>query len=282
MRRMKKVRRRGFLVIFLIAELFFLNRNVQPCSGNQKLTWISGNSFDPAISIDRSDSIYVAWGNRRTRNFKVYYKKSIDGGKTWSVAKKLIWHSDYSWEAATAKDSNNNIHVVWHDRTSGNYEIYYMRATDKGVTWSEPMRLTWSKGNSMDPAIAIDSDNNIHIVWCDDVSGNYEIYYKKNNAKGKNWTSANRLTWSSGDSYSPTLAIDSNNNIHVIWYDNISGKSEIYYKKSTDGGSTWTDTRRLTWTVGASSVSALAIDPNDSIQIVCEDDNPNNCDIFCK
>jgi len=45
--------------------------------------------------------------------------------------------------------------------------------------WTSAKRLTWTSGHSLDPAIAIDSSGNLHIVWHDDTPGNYEIYYKK-------------------------------------------------------------------------------------------------------
>jgi hypothetical protein len=46
-------------------------------------------------------------------------------------------------------------------------------------TWISPKRLTWTSGNSYDPAIAKDSNNHIHVVWYDDTPGVNEIYYKK-------------------------------------------------------------------------------------------------------
>jgi hypothetical protein len=45
------------------------------------------------------------------------------------------------------------------------------------------------------------------------------------------WEEAKRLTRNSGDSFAPTIATDSNNNIHVVWDDSTPGNAEIYYKK---------------------------------------------------
>ena len=69
------------------------------------------------------------------------------------------------------------------------------------------------------------------------------------------WTPAKRLTWNSGDSRLPAIAVDSSGNLHVVWQDDTPGNSEIYYKKSTDGGATWTTSQRLTWNSGASQRS---------------------------
>jgi len=37
----------------------------------------------------------------------------------------------------------------------------------------------WNTDYSSDPAITTDSDDHILVVWSDESSGNFEIYYKK-------------------------------------------------------------------------------------------------------
>lgn len=49
---------------------------------------------------------------------------------------------------------------------------------DGGASWATK-RLTWNSGQSSYVNICVDSSDNIHVVWNDDVPGNYEIYYKK-------------------------------------------------------------------------------------------------------
>ena len=149
--------------------------------------------------------------------------------QTWQPTKRLTWNAGSSWYPAIATDSSRNIHVVWHDSTPGNWEIYYKRSTDGGSTWST-QRLTWNSGYSEYPAIATDSSGNIHVVWCDSTTGNYEIYYKRSTDGGSTWTTK-RLTWNTGDSRVPAIATDSSGNIHVVWHDYTPGNGEIYYKK---------------------------------------------------
>ena len=47
--------------------------------------------------------------------------------QTWQATKRLTWNSGDSWYPAIATDSSGNIHVVWHDYTPGNREIYYKK-----------------------------------------------------------------------------------------------------------------------------------------------------------
>ena len=163
----------------------------------ERLTWSPGNSYYPSVAVDSNNHIHVVWEDYSSGFAEVYYKRSTNGGVTWSQ-KRLTWTSGGSWAPAIAADSNNHIHVVWHDDTWGNLEIYYMRSTDGGVTWGSAKRLTWNGGDSNYAAIAADSNNRIHVAWHDSTPGNHEIYYIKSTNNGVTWAGAKRITWNPG------------------------------------------------------------------------------------
>ena len=248
----------------------------------QRLTWTSGGSSNPALAIDSTDTIHLVWADFTPGKSEIYYKRSTNAGSTWSGARRLTWTSGYSRCPAVAIDSNKRIHVVWHDDTPGNYEIYYIRSTNGGLTWSAVNRLTWNAGSSSDPIIAIDSENSIHVVWYDETSGNPEVNYKKSSDGGTTWSSVKRLTFNSGWSQYPVIAVDSGDTPHLLWHDDPNGNLEIYYKRSTDGGTTWTSPQRLTWTSGSSYSPATAIDSTNAIHVVFDDDTPGNIEVYYK
>jgi len=247
--------------------------------GTKRLTWNAGSSSYPAIATDSSGNIHVVWEDSTPGNDEIYYKRSTDGGSSWTT-KRLTWNAGSSYIPAIATDSSGNIHVVWYDYTPGNAEIYYKRSTDGGSSWQPTKRLTWNAGDSLWPSIATDPSGNIHIVWVDETPGNWEIYYKRSTDGGSSWTTK-RLTWNAGYSYEPAIATDPSGNIHIVWVDETPGNVEIYYKRSTDGGSSWT-TKRLTWNSGDSGLQAIATDPSGNIYVVWMDDTPGNREIYYK
>ena len=87
--------------------------------------------------------------------------------------------------------------------------------------WTTAKRLTWTAGASSVPALAIDSTNALHVVWYDETPGNHEIYYMRSTGGGMNWSPTKRLTWTDSDSFSPDIAVDSTDTIHVVWYDGL-------------------------------------------------------------
>jgi hypothetical protein len=273
-----------YTLLIGIIGIFFVIQPIkaQTWTAAKRLTWTSGSSYSPAIAVDSGNTIHMVLHDDTPGKPEIYYKRSTNGGVSWSGIKRLTWNSTWSYSPAISLDSSNNIHIVWHDYTPGNPDIYYKRSTDGGITWGGTKRLIWTSGNSFNPAIAVDSSDNIHLVWLDDTPGNLEIFYKKSTDGGITWGGAKRLTWNAGTSLSPAIAVDSSDNIHLVWYDYTPGDSEIFYKRSTNGGMSWSGTMRLTWNAGGSLSPAIAVDSSSNVYVVWPDYTSGNVEIYYK
>jgi hypothetical protein len=77
-------------------------------------------------------------------------------------------------------DCDGNLHIVWEDYRDGNDEIYYRRITDsEGPGWDPAdTRLTNDSNTSWDPSVVADCAGNVHVLWADNRSSNFDIYYK--------------------------------------------------------------------------------------------------------
>ena len=117
----------------------------------------------------------MAWRDDTPGNDEIYYRKSSDGGSSWAT-KRLTWKTDYSRGPAIAVDSNDHIHVFWHDFYTTS-DIYHKKSTDGGSNWISE-RVTFT-GGAWFPAVTVGVGNHIHLVWYDSTPGNDEIYYKK-------------------------------------------------------------------------------------------------------
>jgi hypothetical protein len=168
----------------------------------------------------------------------------------WQPDVRLTNNPASSWTSynnAWCVASNGNVvHVVWHDYRDGNWEIYYKRSTDGGLSWGADTRLTNNTANSKSPSVAL-SGSVVHVVWEENRDGNYEIYFKRSTDAGVSWGTDTRLTNNTADSWYPSVAL-SGSVVHVVWSDNRDGNYniEIYYKRSTDAGVSWGADTRLT------------------------------------
>ncbi|MFI5237635.1 MAG: T9SS type A sorting domain-containing protein, partial [Ignavibacteriales bacterium] len=165
-------------------------------------------------------------------------------GGFWNINTQLTNDpaiSDYPKVAV----SGQVVHVVWSDTRDGNYEIYYKRSSDRGVNWSLDTRLTLDANGSGLPQIAV-SGSLVHLLWQDDREGTAEIYYKRSTDEGLSWLSDIRLTdVDSFLSQAPSIAV-SGSIIHLIWLDDRDGDRDLYHKRSTDNGNSWSEDERLT------------------------------------
>jgi hypothetical protein len=247
---------------------------------NRRLTFNSGSSLSPDIAADSADRFHVVWTDNTYTGFDIYYKRSTDGGASWSAKKRLSFDSDPSWTPAVAAGPSNNIHVVWTDYAPGNYEVYYKKSADGGATWSASQRLTWTAGDNQSPSLAVAPSGHIYAAWCDMTPGNFEVYYKKSTDQGVTWSASKRLTWNSGESPSASILADGSGNLHVVWSDGTPGNSEIFYKKSTNGGASWSPSLRLTSNSGQSLSPSICSDANAYLHLVWHDLSPGNAEIY--
>jgi hypothetical protein len=244
----------------------------------QRLTNNSGNSYYPAVAASGSN-VHVVWHDGSYGNNDILYKRSTNNGSSWSFQRisANAGESRYPDIAATG----TSIHVVWQDGTyGGNDEIFYKRSTNNGSTWSF-QRLTSNAGTSLLPSVAVDGST-VHVVWHDTTYGsNPDIFHKMSTNNGSTW-SFQRLTTNSGWSgYSRVAA--AGGYVHVVWRDTTyGGTAEIFYKLSTDTGSTWNFTR-LTDNSGHSELPALVYNTGlVAVFVVWQDDSYGNNDIFFK
>jgi hypothetical protein len=274
--------KRTGLIIGALGLFLFVQAARAAWSPAQRLTFNSGDSSLPAIAVDNLGRLHAVWGDTTPGATEIYYRRSSNGGATWGAVKRLTFNSGVSQWPAIAADSSGNLHVVWQDDTPGNAEIYYLKSTDGGISWTAPKRLTWTGGTSWNPAIAVGSYGYIHVTWEDTAPGNYEIYYKRSTDGGADWTTARRITWDSGFSGYPVITIDPYGNPHVFWEDDRPGNLEIYYCRSWDTGASWDPVKRITWSSGSSSVPAIALDPAGYFHLVWSDVTTGNYEIYYK
>lgn len=189
--------------------------------------------------------LHVVWTDNRGGDVAVYYKRSIDQGKTWGVDTRLSDLGSTSTNP-TIVVSGSIVHVVWNDDRDGNLEIYYKRSTDGGLTWGADTRLSNDPGVSQHPSLSV-SGSNVHVVWYDDRNINGQIFYKHSSDAGVTWDSEKQLE--SDENFSKITSVASaGSDVHVVWYsaEKISGSENLFYIHSTNNGLSWSSPVQLT------------------------------------
>jgi hypothetical protein len=243
------------------------------------VTTDSAWSYYPVIAVDTNNNVHITWWDYRDGNWEIYYTKLDNNGNTLVDDTRVTTDPGSSMSQAIAVDKNNNVHITWSDFRDGDREIYYTKLDNNGNTLVDDTRLTTDSAWSSSPAIAVDTNNNVHITWFDERDGNPEIYYMKLDNNGNTLVDDTRLT-NSADSWTPAIAVDTNNNVHITWQEDRDGNREIYYTKLSNTGNTLVDDTRLTTAFASSWYPAIAVDMNNNVHITWCDKKDGNPEIY--
>jgi len=277
----------------------------KPMDGTWTITEVvstesSGRCGCPSLAVDKNNTVHVTWpdGTYDTGfgiDYDIFYKKKpMDG--TWTITEVVTTESSRSsLKTSVAIDRFDTVHVVWEEETdfgdSGNdYDIFY-KNKPQGGNWTEAELVsTESTRDSLSPSfLTVDNDGTLHLAWVDrtnylESGGDYDIFYK-NKPQGDNWTisevvsteSKNYCNW-------PTLAVDQNDTIHIVWSDesDITRNDEIFYKNKPKDGN-WTKAELVSSeSIDNSFFTSLAVDMDGKVHVSWWDDPFDNGVVYYK
>lgn len=141
-------------------------------------------------------------------------------------------------------DSVGNLHAVWMDDGNSAGILFY--AKYDGISWSPADIIANPAAGVQNPDIAIDSNGVIYVVYETKESDHTDIGFIYNKMGG--WTEPIRFSYGPFDSKHPSLTIDSENNVHIVWEDARYGHPEIIYSRWDHNKLAFVDEHRVTQT----------------------------------
>ncbi len=285
-------------------------------------TGCTGSVNSATCSVDEDGNLHVAWADNTDytgsagTGYDIFYKfRNTTTGIFWGQINQTDLISVGS--AGPSLDPaihtlGANIYIVWDDDTANFHwsgddkDIFFRFWNDTAGAWQglvneTDLISTESSAQSRFPALAVDLNANVHILWDDttmlagDESADWDIYHKYWNASSQTWNSATLVSIGCNDSsWFSTVAIDSESNVHVAWEDWAdypgTGASILYriWNQTTQewhGRVNSTDIISLESSY-SSEAPALAIDGSDNVHLAWRDGMVNfggeDDDIFWK
>ena len=236
-----------------------------------------GHSEKPEI-VTRGEHVYVLWLDDSNGNRDVFFKRSIDYGKTFERTLNLSNRPGGAINPSiVVSDNNQNVYVIWEHIPGNNGEIVFTKSIDKGATFNAPFNIGNNSGLNGFPDIAVSENNVIFTLWHDTVNG---IVLRKSTDSGESFAQPVTLSEKNVDALNPQMAV-SKNNIYVTWQSNPQDKNgEIVFVKSTDNGSSFDSPIVLSGSAGDSVDPKMAISQNNSMFWVWSNNASGNEEIY--
>jgi hypothetical protein len=167
----------------------------------------------------------------------------------------------------------SNVYVVWRDNSSGNDDIYFSSSVDNGTTFNGIENLSNNDGRSDKPQIAAVGVN-VYVVWRDNSSGKDQIYFKRSSDTGNSFNTTENLSNTNGSSTDPQITA-TGNNAYIVWSDTTTGNGDIYFKSSTDNGTSFSVPKNLSTNLDGPALFPQVEAIGNNVYVVWQDETPD-------
>ena len=172
----------------------------------------------PDMVMGTDGTLHAVWvsGN------DLVYRKNVNG--SWQTAQTIDTGAGYMMPRIALNNSNRPV-IVWLGAwEEAGYRVMFTQWT--GSAWTTPRII----GYGHYPAIAVDQNDKIHIVYTSyrGTNGKEDILHVVYNGSG--WTTARNISQNNGSSMRPAIVVTNDNSVHVAWQDDSNRtNSQIFY-----------------------------------------------------
>lgn len=217
------------------------------------------------IGTGGHDATYSVSAARLASSFTTPY--NISNSPNPGVGENASQHP----RAAFDEDSSY-IHLAWMEGTLNTANgAAYVRGRE--TVWPNWAYVGPSNNQGYtNPTVALSSDGTVHLVWTGGGHSPYEIYYAQK-PPGESWSSVTNLSQDSNNSVYPTIAIDSQDKLWVVWETQITEQNFEVHVRSKPLGGNWGEIKNISNKSGQDLEPNVAIDTDDVPHVVWRNNN---------
>ena len=253
-----------------------------------------GVSYNPWVAAYQNN-VYVVWNDETPTVTQLNITKplnvdvvlgtldillatSSDSGSTFAVS-QLTDSSGYSWNPRIAVNENN-VYVVWNEKTDSNDEIFFSASNDNGKSFSKPINLSLTASPSQDAALKV-YGNHVYVIWQESLMGGREIFFTKSDNNGLSFGGPTNISNRGGNAEldRDTQMAVSESNVYVVWSD-ISVNGGVFLTKSSDNGISFSKPIKLNNFENAEFAQIVLHD--DEIYVVWNENMLGNEEVFLR
>ena len=194
--------------------------------GRDKIIAATRLPYELGVAVAERCAIDVGSGTFFPRRARMAWFD--DAGPGWQG---LVWQS-----------------MTWPNSVSSEWQVWFKRTTDRGLSWEPSIRLSDGSGSSRWPQLVAARDRLASAIWADRINplGEWRILARRSLDSGGAWEPGHvEVSLSDAGAWQPTALFDGwSRRILVVWSDARDGLLDLYYSTSRVG-ETWMQPQRL-------------------------------------
>jgi hypothetical protein len=221
------------------------------------LDW--GPDSRPKIVVDREGRISVAFSIFRDKAFngQVLYARSIDGGKSFAELKPITASNESQRFEALALDSDGSLFAAWLDKRNRvpaqqdgrKYEgagLFFASSRDGGATYTEARMAKDNTCECCRLGIAFAGPGRPVVVFRNIFEGSirdHAVVTFSDLATPGEIRRVSQDEWqiAACPHHGPSLSVSTAGTYHVTWYTNGKNRKGLFYARSTNAGTTFSE-----------------------------------------
>jgi len=188
-------------------------------------------SYQGALALGASYVVHVCWWEQLLAPHELLYARRLGG--MWGGQVTVVV-TDSEIQEPSIVEGGDYIHLIWSNKLSQNFDLFYTRRGRTGGAWDTPTCVTDTASTSLYTRMATDGNGNLHAVWQENSSPN-EILYISGTvaAEGTAWSDAVTLTEGLATAAtSPDIVLGEDDMVHVVLGADTAGQlhtQDLYY-----------------------------------------------------
>jgi hypothetical protein len=189
----------------------------------------------PKIIFDDDNRLHLFFHSYNANSFNLFHSVMTEDG-VFAVAEPVAKLSGDMRGAffPSFAVSGSYIFAVWQGKglvkEKLTDDIYFMRSSNNGKSFSSPERITASESSDASPYIL--GDNGVlYVVYENNENKNWEIRLTKSIDRGNRWDVPVTISSTNVSAYAPSIAPVSGDELAVFWYDSRDVVNRIHSRR---------------------------------------------------